>query len=488
MSLNHDTCYRALKTRDPRFDGRFFTGVTSTGVYCRPVCPALTPKVAHCVFFACAAAAEGAGFRPCRRCRPETAPGTPAWRGTSATVSRGLQLIEAGALDSASVGELAQRLGVGSRHLRRLFVEHLGASPAAIGQTRRAHFANRLIQETDLPMTRIALASGYRNVRRFNAEVRRIFGRSPREIRQSKRKEGRTAEQGHIVLRQAYRAPFDWQAMLAFLAPRAIPGVESISGGVYRRTVDDPVFTGVIEVTAAPTGAGDELLLRVPASATLCLGRLSARVRELFDLAADPLAIADQLGTDARLKPIIRAHPGLRMPGAWNRFEMAVRAILGQQITVAGASRLAGKLVQAVGRPIDAQGSTATPHLLFPRPEDLADADIAAIGMPRTRADSIRSLARAICDGGTALETAPSLEVALERLTALPGIGDWTAQYIAMRALREPDAFPAGDLGLRKAWAQSESLPTASALKQQADAWRPWRAYAAMWLWASLSS
>jgi len=496
--LDHATCYRALAARDRRFDGKFFTGVTSTGVYCRPVCPAVTPKAENCTFFPCAAAAEAAGFRPCLRCRPETAPGMPAWRGTSATVSRGMQLIEEGALDEGSVEELAERLGVGGRHLRRLFVEHLGASPLSIAQTRRVHFAKSLVVDTRLPMTQIAFAAGYRNVRRFNAEVQRVFHRSPRALRAVNGEARSVAATPTIALRQAFRGPLDWEALLAFLEPRAIPGVESVSDGVYRRTVSEGDFTGIVEVSKPSTHARDVLRVSVPVAGTRYLAQLSTRARSLFDLGADPAVIAAQLSSDRRLRPLIRRHPGLRVPGAWNRFETAVRAILGQQISVAGATRLAGKLVRSFGRPIDpardGEMSRATerastgPGLthLFPRPEDLADANLARIGMPKTRAATIRALARAVCDGSPLLETTASLETALERLEEIPGCGDWTAQYIAMRVLREPDAFPAGDLGLRKALANDAATATAAAVRKRAEAWRPWRAYAAMWLWSSL--
>jgi AraC family transcriptional regulator of adaptative response / DNA-3-methyladenine glycosylase II len=419
-------------------------------------------------------------------------------------VSRGLQLIEGGALDDFSVAEMAETLGVGDRHLRRLFVEHLGTSPLAVAQSRRVHFAKRLIEETRLPMTQIAFASGYRNVRRFNAEVQRVFNRSPRDIRKLMRSQNKSDDGGFITLRQSYRAPFDWDGFLAFLAPRAIPGVETVSDRVYRRTIDEIDFTGVIEVTNSPRWGENVLLVRVPVAAASYLARLSSRVRRLFDLGADPNTIADQLSNDPLMKRAIRGRPGLRVPGAWNRFETAVRAILGQQISVSGATQLTGKLVQSFGRPIDqaaentpktqkdrkfrveAQG--VSPRYLFPHPEDLVDVDIASIGMPKARAESIRALARAVRDGQPVLEPAPSLKIAVERLTQLPGIGDWTAQYIAMRALGEPDAFPAGDLGLRKALAQAGKLPAPSALRKRAEAWRPWRAYAVMWLWDSLAA
>jgi AraC family transcriptional regulator of adaptative response / DNA-3-methyladenine glycosylase II len=397
-----------------------------------------------------------------------------------------LRLIEEGALDDGTVVELAETLGVGDRHLRRLFVEHLGASPLAIAQTRRVHFAKRLIEETQLPMTQIAFASGYHNVRRFNAEVQRAFDRSPREIRS--RVQIKPEDKAFVTLKQSYRTPFDWDGLLAFLAPRATPGVETVSGGVYRRTVDEIDFRGIIEVTKARRREDNVLLLRVPVGATHCLARMAFRVRRLFDLGADPNTIGDQLSNDKFLKRTIRRYPGLRVPGAWSRFETAVRAILGQQVTVSGATQLTGRLVRSFGRSIVDAGRASDEPLkyLFPRPKDLIDVDIASIGIPKARAESIRALAKAVCDGQPVLEPAPSLEISVERLTQLPGIGDWTAQYTAMRALREPDAFPAGDLGLRKALARNGTLPTPAALRKRAESWRPWRAYAAMWLWASL--
>jgi AraC family transcriptional regulator of adaptative response / DNA-3-methyladenine glycosylase II len=369
-----------------------------------------------------------------------------------------------------------------------VFAEHLGTSPGSIAQTRRLHFAKRLIVETRLPMTEIAFASGYQNVRRFNAEIRRVFQTSPREMR-SRGHRGATANAGsRIVLAQSLRTPFDWDALLAFLAPRAHPGVEEVAGGAFRRTVEVDDLVAVLEVSRQVERRTTSLHLSVPAAATPYLGRIVPRVRALFDLDADPAVIGGQLETDADLRALVRKRPGLRVPGAWDRFETAVRAILGQQVSVGGATTLAGRLVRAFGRPIP--DDVARPETLthtFPRPDDLADADIASIGLPKARAESIRALARSVCDGQPVLETALDLETALGRLVALPGIGDWTAQYISMRALREPDAFPAGDLGLRKALAAGAQLPTPAALTRRSESWRPWRAYAAMWLWASLS-
>jgi AraC family transcriptional regulator of adaptative response / DNA-3-methyladenine glycosylase II len=299
---------------------------------------------------------------------------------------------------------------------------------------------------------------------------------------------GRKSEGSFVTFRIAYRTPFDWDGLLAFMAPRAIPGVETVSDGVYRRTVDEIDFQGIIKITKPPRGDENLLLARVTVVSEACRANLSNRVRRLFDLDADPSAYVSHLSKDALLRPTIRKRPGLRVPGAWNRFETAVRAVLGQQISVAGATQLAGRLVQRFGRSLADGDSTESLEYLFPRPEDLLEADIGSIGMPRARAETIRGLARAVCEGKPVLEPVPSLEVIVERLTQLPGIGDWTAQYIAMRAFGEPDAFPAGDLGVRKALARKGVLPTPTEVRIRAESWRPWRAYATMWLWISLSA
>lgn len=490
MTLDQDICYRALRSRDRRFDGRFFTGVSSTGVYCRPVCPARTPKRSNCSFYPSATAAEEAGYRPCRRCRPETSPGTPAWAGSSTTVARALRLIDAGALDQAGVEQLSARLGIGDRHLRRLFDREVGASPLAVALTRRVHFAKKLLDETNLPMGQIALAAGFRNVRRFNAAMRKTFGRSPTEIR---RRSGRitglpaTTDRGSFTLRLAYRPPYDWDALAAYLAPRAIPGVENVGGGEYRRAVICGDTRGIIHVSHCPQDFCLEL--RAPVTMAQSLLSLTECVRNLFDLDADPAEIAGQLGADAVLGPLVRGRPGLRLPGAWDRFELAVRAILGQQVSVRGATTLAGRLVLAHGEPlkesIPRRDTDGQPTHLFPSPAVLGEADLAGIGLPRARAAAIRALAVAVRDGDVDLTAASDLDGAVAKLTTVPGIGPWTAQYIAMRALREPDAFPAADLGLLRAMSSAQKKLTPVALVRRAEVWRPWRAYAAMHLWRS---
>ena len=425
-----------------------------------------------------AAAAEAAGYRPCRRCRPECSPGTPAWEGTSVTVARALRLIDDGALDDDGVESLAARLGVGDRYLRRLFREQVGVSPAAVASTRRVHFAKRLIEDTDLPMGRVALAAGYRNVRRFNAAVQKSFQRTPSEIR-SRRGAGR-GRADEVAVRVPHRAPFDWETMLRWMSPRAIPGVEAVGASTYRRTVEVDGVHGVVQVEPADEGA---LLLRVPGALSASLAVLVRRLRRLFDLDTDAQTIAEQLAADPLLSKAARRHPGVRVPGCWRRFEVAVRIIVGQQVTIAGATRQIGRLVEEFGTPLaDPVGGLT--HV-FPTPEVLAEADIAELAlMPGARARTIRDLARAVASGEDVLEPAANVETAVERLRALPGIGDWTAQYIAMRALAEPDAFPAGDLWIRKALAH-DGLPTAAAVRRRAEAWRPWRAYAAMLLWSA---
>jgi len=486
--LDPDLCYRALLSRDPRFDGRFFTGVTTTGIYCRPICPARTPKLQNVRFFVCAAAAEEAEFRPCRRCRPDAAPGTPAWLGTSATVSRALRLIAEGALDGESVERLAERLGVGPRHLRRLFALHLGTSPAAIAATRRTHFARKLIDETRLPMTAIALDAGFSSVRRFNASIRQTFGRSPTELRRKVRSLIGTSQSrsstgsvsGELALRLPFRPPLDWPALTRFLALRATPGVEAVDEQSYRRTIRIGDAAGVIEVQ--PVAGRCWLRLSVWMSGSTGLLHVVERVRRMFDLNSDPLAIDRRLSEDPRLAPLVAAQPGLRVPGAWDPFELAVRAILGQQVSVKGATTMAGRLAARFGTSLTHPMHSDVTRV-FPKPEALADADLTTIGLTTARSAAIRGLARAVCEGRLKLDAAWGADRVETELTRLPGIGPWTAQYVAMRGLQEPDAFLPGDLGLRRAVSVNGKLPTQTALLEMAEPWRPWRAYAAMHLW-----
>jgi AraC family transcriptional regulator of adaptative response / DNA-3-methyladenine glycosylase II len=473
MTLDWQVCSRARLSRDPRFDGKFFIGVVGSRVYCRSICPAPTAKEKNVRYFPTAAAAAEAGFRPCLRCRPECSPGTPAWLGTSSTVSRALRLIGEAGLEDGGVEALAARLGVGSRHLRRLFLKHLGATPTAVAHTRRLHFAKKLIDETRLPMTQIALASGFGCVRRFNEGIRKVYHRTPTQIRRLAR-HTQTQPDNQYLFRLRFRPPYDWKGMLAFLAARATPGVEVVDGGSYRRSISLHNHHGYIEISL--NEENNALDARVQFGDPRSLFFITERIRFMFDLNADWASILQTLKTDPVLAARIDAEPGLRVPGCWNGFELAVRAILGQQVSVKGATTLAGRLVRAFGQPfVGADGIT---HI-FPRPQALADANVAAIGLPAARAQTIRALARAVCDGRISFDGIVDSDDFLARLAEIPGIGNWTAQYVAMRALGEPDAFPSSDLGLLRAL----DLHTARELERRADAWRPWRAYAAVHFW-----
>ncbi|HET6546686.1 MAG TPA: AlkA N-terminal domain-containing protein [Rhodanobacteraceae bacterium] len=477
--LDSRACERARLTRDARFDGLFFTAVTSTGIYCRPVCPAPTPKPAHVRYFASAAAAAAAGFRPCLRCRPEAAPGSPLHRAQDELVAGALRLIEHGALDDSSMADLARRVGVGERHLRRVFAAQVGASPNEVAATRRLLFAKQLLTETALPITAIAPAAGYASLRRFNAAFSAAYGKSPRDIRRL-RGTGATDE---LLLRLPYRRPYDFSALAAFLGRRAIPGVESVDATGYRRSfVADgaPGWFGV-----APIAGEDALALRVHHPSTRALGAIAARARRMFDVDADPAAIARVLRRDALLGPLVRRWPGQRLPGAWDGFELAVRAVLGQQVSVAAARTLAARIVERYGMPF-ADGAAVGLGVLFPEPGVLAGAPLEELGVMPARATTIRELAAACRDGRIGFGIEQSLPGFVERLCELPGIGPWTAHYIALRALSQPDAFPADDLVLRRAAGGGTPLG-ARALETRSADWRPWRAYAVMLLWRAAS-
>jgi len=482
MNTDPKTCYRAVKSRDARFDGRFFTGVVSTGIFCRPVCPANTPKEKNCTFFDNAAAAMQAGFRPCLRCRPEAAPGGPAWNGVSTTVNRALRLINEGALDDGSVDDLAERLGIGERHLRRLFSDHVGVGPKAVAQTRRVLFAKKLINETVLPLTEIALASGFGSIRRFNSTFRKLFGKAPRELRRLNEEMPHPGD-APLTLKLALRPPYDGGQIIDFFKTRAIPGVEEVTLGCYRRTICINNQAGVLQISLSP--ANDHLVLNVHLANMGELKPVVERTRRLFDIDADSATINAHLRTDPVLARSIKARPGLRVPGAWDTFEIAVRAILGQQVSVAAARTFAGRLTEAFGVPLHSSPYNTLTHL-FPTAPTIAEADLSSIGLTRRRAETLRGMAQAFASGELALDQTLNAQEIEQRLTALPGIGPWTARYIAMRAFGEPDAFPSGDLGLINAFkAQGETLNTKE-LDQRAERWRPWRAYAALHLWSML--
>jgi AraC family transcriptional regulator of adaptative response / DNA-3-methyladenine glycosylase II len=504
VTLDPEHCYRVLLNRDRRFDGRFFVGVRTTGIFCRPVCPAPPPKSKNCTYWPSAAAAQGAGFRPCLRCRPEVAPGTPAWSGTAASVSRALRLIEAGSLDGeGSVDGLAERLGMGSRHLRRLFDQHLGATPLAVAKLRRTLFAKQLIDETSLSMTEVAVSAGFSSQRRFNACMREVYGRAPSELRKKPRSKpsgaprrmsrskaalarGASNANDAIELCLPYRPPFAWQQLLDFFGPRAIPGVEWVEEDSYYRTIRGPSGVGSVAVAHDSAKGRLRVAVRLPSSDGLI--EASTRLRQLFDLDADAEAIDATLALDDFFRGHVTRLPGIRVPGAYDGFETAIRAILGQQISVKGATTLAGRIASRWGTSLPPE-LALHPALekSFPDPGALIDADLEELGIIRARAQTIRTLARAVLDDPTLLEPGPGLEADIDRWTALPGIGPWTAHYVSMRVLREPDALPAADLGLRKAISTpgGEVLPGA-AVEAALEGCRPYRAYAAMRLWEML--
>lgn len=483
-------CYRALQSRDCRFDGLIFVGVKSTGIYCRPICPARTPKFENCIFFGSAAAAQDAGFRPCLRCRPENAPELASWRGTSNTVSRALALIAEGALDGGenSVPVLADRLGVGERQLRRLFLQHLGASPVSVAQTRRVLLAKQLIHETQMSMTEVAMAAGFGSLRRFNETFRNLFRRPPSALR--RKSPLRNEKEKDIVLRMVYRPPYDWESMLAFLRARAIPSLEVVDDWRYLRTVEIDGALGSVEVTHIADRHSLRVRIRFPEVRSL--PAIVGRVRRLFDVGADIETICEHLSGDPVLARLVAERPGLRTPGGWDGFEIAVRAVLGQQISVIAARQLGGQLLAIHGSAVP-KSFRIHPDLshVFPSPKRLARASSIGLGIPAARSATLRAVAKATLTDPNLFRPFGNIEDTVARLRTIRGIGEWTAQYIALRAIRKMDAFPATDVGLLRGIASIDGeavngRKTAPArLLSRAESWRPWRAYAAQHLWAA---
>lgn len=487
-ALSPASCYRALAAKDARFDGIFFTGVKTTGIYCRPVCSVKTPRESSCVFFSTAAAAEAAGFRPCLRCRPELAPYALQQNLAHAVWQR----IAAGTLNDGDTERLAQEVGLSSRQLRRVLLQHFGVTPVELAQTQRLLFAKKLLQETRLPMSDVAYAAGFGSIRRFNALFLSRYGMAPTSIRRAAESSFDEAQDA-ITLRLAYRPPFAWAEMLRYLSERAIPGVEAVieqPAGLlfYARSVRLADTTGWLRVAHLP--AKNQLELSLSPTLAHALMPLVARVRSQFDLDANPEMIAAHLSIDPLLATQIGRVQGLRVPGAFDIFELATRAVLGQQVSVAGATTISGRLVQRFGDAAETPFDAVSHH--FPTPEKLATASaaqIAAIGLPIARADAIRNLAEFAVQGGLKIKPGTQLKEVVTHLRTVRGIGEWTAQYIAMRALRFTDAFPAGDLGLQKAAIELEGglRLTEKQLIARAASWSPWRGYAALLLWHSLN-
>ncbi|KAA6455900.1 DNA-3-methyladenine glycosylase 2 family protein [Acidobacteria bacterium AB60] len=481
--FDRETCYRALQGRDARFDGLIFVGVSSTGIYCRPVCPARTPQLKHCHFFGSAAAAQEAGFRPCLRCRPETAPDLAVWKGTSNTVSRALSLIAEGALDGRGrgVNKLAERLGVGERQLRRLFLQHLGASPVSVAQTRRVLFAKQLIHETRMPMTQVAMAAGFSSVRRFNEIFQELFRRPPSALR---RKGAENSVGREVTLRLRYRPPYDWEAMLNFLAARAIAGVEVVENDRYCRSVEIDGVVGSIDVSHQPER--HSLSVRILAPNVRLFPAVVFRVRRLFDLNADIGTIGAHLSNDPMMARLVSRRPGLRAPGGWDGFELAIRAVLGQQISVAAARGYAEQLVERHGTAVP-EAFRIHPRLThaFPFAKRVAKHPV-GLAMPMSRLDTIEAVAEAALADPNLFVAKADVDATVARWLEIRGVGPWTAHYIALRACRESDAFPASDIGLlRGAHALLGAKVSSGELLARAEVWRPWRAYAAQHLWAA---
>jgi AraC family transcriptional regulator of adaptative response / DNA-3-methyladenine glycosylase II len=472
MKLDTETCYQALLTHDRRFDGVFFVGVSSTRIYCRTVCTAKTPKVGNCTFYRSAAAAERAGYRPCLRCRPELAPGSAQVDAVDRIARAAASRIEDGALIDGGVEQLAAELGVSGRHLRRVVEREFGVTPVELAQTSRLLLAKRLLTDTDLTVIEVAFASGFSSLRRFNALFKERYRLNPTGLR---RRRAAAKEQGTLVCEVAYCPPLDWEALLGFLRGRVCRGAEAVDGDRYLRTVAFDRHLGWLSV--APAAEKNALRVEVSLSLAPILRTVLAEVKRVFDVAAQPLQIASRLGT------LAEARPGLRLPGAFGGFEMAVRAILGQQISVAAATTLAGRYLTAFGEPIATPFERLT-HL-SPTPERIAGiepAELIAHGIIGARANSIIALARAVVEGRISLRPGTDVPRTMTLLQELPGIGGWTAHYVAMRALGWPDAFPHTDLGIRKALDEKDP----KRILEMAEAWRPWRAYAAMHLWKSL--
>lgn len=466
--LDPQACWRALQARDPRFDGRFFVGVSTTGIYCRPICPARTPRRDRCSFHANAATAEKAGFRACFRCRPELAPGHASVDAVPRLVAGALGRIDEGYLDEVSIDTLARELGVSGRHLRRVFEVELGVSPIELAQTRRLARAKQLLHDSELSLTAIAYASGFRSLRRFNTAVLERFGRPPSELRRLRvQSRGAGGKQlGHVSLRLDYRAPLDFDELLGFLRARALPGVELVEDDCYRRQIGDA------ELRVWRDPSRDSLRLELDVALAPMLARIVAAVRRLFDLDAEPLAIKQVLRRDRLLAPLLRRRPGLRVPGSFDPFETALRAVLGQQVSVAAATTLAGRLLAHFG-------GVPSPHALASAPAE----SIAALGLPLARARALVGLADAWDRGAIACTPGSDVEQLHAAVVAVPGLGAWTAEYLSMRALHFPDVLPAGDLALRKALGGSSPAE----VRRRARAWRPWRAYAAVHLWTALA-
>jgi AraC family transcriptional regulator of adaptative response / DNA-3-methyladenine glycosylase II len=475
MFTDHERCYRAVLSRDARFDGVFYTAVSTTGIYCRPSCPAVTPKPGNVTFHATAAAAQEAGFRACRRCRPDTTPGSPEWNVRADAVGRAMQLIGDGIVEREGVDGLANRLGYSQRHLTRMLTQELGAGPLALARSNRAHAARVLIETTDMAMSDIAFAAGFASIRQFNDSVRRTYALTPTQMRG--RRHGTPT--GRVTVRLAVRQPFHAEALLAFLAAHVLPGVEVVDGRTYARVLRLPHGLGVMALTLHDDHVACELELADLRDTAVAIGR----ARRMLDLDADPVAIDTVLGAEPALAGLVQAAPGLRVPSHVNGFELAVRTIVGQQVSVAGANTVLGRHVPTRGTPVDfALAATHGLTHAFPEPAAFADVDPTEMGMPASRARTIIDLSQAVADGKLDLDPGVDREAVREQLVAMRGIGPWTADYIVMRALAHPDVLLTTDLVLKRELQRRGITP------DDTERWRPWRSYAGMHLWRATSA
>jgi len=480
MVLDGDRLWQAIEAEDPRFDGWVYCGVTSTGVYCRPSCPARTPKRENVRLYASAAAAQAAGFRACKRCRPDATPGSPEWDRRADLVGRAMRLIADGVVDREGVRGLAGQLGYSERHVHRELAAAVGAGPLALARAQRAQTARMLLETTETPAMQVAYAAGFNSVRQFNTTIQEVFALTPQQLR-ARDRHARGERSEAILLRLPYRAPLDGAGLMRFLAARAIAGIEEADGVSYRRTVRLPHASAIIELRPLRTYVQARFWLYDLRD----LAAAVQRSRTLLDLDSDPQSVTDALRADPVLGAVVRAHPGRRVPGPLDSEELAVRAVLGQQVSLRHATMLAARIVAAYGQPL-ARPVGALTHL-FPTAAALAQADLAAVGMPRARAHAIRALAGALAAGELTLDAGADRERARARLLALPGVGPWTADYIAMRALRDPDAFPANDLGVRRAIEALGHDGSRATVQRLATRWRPYRAYAVQHLWCTLA-
>lgn len=482
MIGDFESCYRFMRSRDPRYDGYFFVGVTSTGIYCRPSCPARLPKRRNVRLFQSAAAAQEAGLRACKRCDPDAAPGSPRWNRRADVAGRAFRLIVDGAVDRDGVPGLAKRLGYSERQLQRILTAEVGAGPVALARAQRAQTARLLIESTGISFAEAALAAGFGSVRQFNDTIRSVYGRTPTELRRRASGQRGGAALGVIELKLACRQPFDGRSAIRFLGTRAVPGVETLDGLAYRRALALRHGGAIVELIPE-RGA---VRCRLQLDDLRDLATAVARCRRLLDLDADPQTVSAQLEGDRVLGELVRRRPGLRVPGCADGFELAVRAVIGQQVSVTAARTVAGRLVARYGEPLDEPLGSVTHR--FPSSAALAQADPGDLPMPRSRARALRELARLVDRGDLSLDAGTEPAAAVSGLLAVPGIGPWTASYVAMRALGDPDAYPTGDVGLRRALERRGHVAGRASEQRLAEAWRPWRSYAVAHLWRSLEN